>query len=318
MDSGRVKVIFFGTPGFARVILKKLIEAEYDISAVFTQPDRKVGRKQKVVFSPVKILALNKDLKIYQPDNLISPEVIENIEKLNPDLVIVAAYGKMLPKGILDIPRCGCINIHASLLPKWRGASPIQNSILAGEKETGVTLIRMNEKMDEGEMIAWRKTIIKKTENTEALSGRLADIGSELLIEKIPLWILGKIKTEQQDGKLATYCQPIKKEDGRIDWSHSAEKILRRFLAFQPWPGIWTEIKAKNGSKRLKLVEIIVDLQEDGGEDVGKVVKYNQRAAVQTGKGKIVLEKVQLEGKNISEIKDFLRGNKNFIGSRLG
>jgi methionyl-tRNA formyltransferase len=318
MDSGRVKVIFFGTPGFAEVILEKLIEAEYDISAIFTQPDKKTGRKQEVVFSPVKFLALEKDLKIYQPDNLISPEVIENIKELNPDLAIVAAYGKILPKSILDIPRCGCINVHASLLPKWRGASPIQNAILAGEKETGVTLILMNEKMDEGEIIDREKTNIEKTENLATLSKRLASIGSELLIENIPSWIAGKTKTEKQDGKLATYCPPIKKKDGKIDWNHSAEKIFRRFLAFQPWPGIWTEIKAKNGSKRLKLVEIIADLQQDGGEDVGKVVKYDQRAAVQTGKGKIVLEKVQLEGRNISEIKDFLRGNKDFIGSQLG
>jgi methionyl-tRNA formyltransferase len=317
MNTKQTKIIFMGTPGFAQVVLEKIFDSGYDIRSVITQTDKKSGRQQKVVYSPVKKLALEKDLKIIQPRDLNDPYVCNEIASADPDLIIVAAFGKILPKKILDIPRFGCINIHASLLPKWRGASPIQNAILAGEEETGVTLMLMNEKMDEGKIIALEKIGIKKDENTESLSERLANVSSELLIKNIPYWIAGKIKAKKQDELHATYCLPIKKKDGKIDWKRSAEEIYRRFLAYQVWPGIWTEIKAKNGSKRLKLIEIRADINKDSGENIGKVVKCNQSACVQTGKGLIAIEKVQLEGKKSSEMINFLRGNINFIGSQL-
>ncbi len=318
MNSRGARIIFFGTPKFAEFILEKLIKTGYDIPAVFTQPDKRNGRKQITVNSPVKQLAIENGIKIYQPDNLRDASVVKNIKKLSPELAVVAAYGKILPKEVLEIPPFGCINIHASLLPKYRGASPIQKAILDGEKETGITLITMNEKMDGGDIIAQEKTEIKRSENAELLSARLASIGGNLLVRTIPLWIERKIEPKKQDEKIASYCHPIKKEDGKINWKQSAEEIYRRYLAFHPWPGIWTKIKDKNVSKRLKLLEIIIDSKEGGGEDFGKVIKYGKGAAVGTEEGIIILKRVQLEGKKKMGIAEYLRGNQNFIGSQLG
>ncbi|MFA5925386.1 MAG: methionyl-tRNA formyltransferase [Parcubacteria group bacterium] len=316
MDAKGIKIIYFGTSHFAEIILDKLISEGFEIIAVVTQPDKKAGRKQMYVSSPVKQLSEKYSISVLQPDTFNDEAIIRKLGNMKPDLFVVASYGKILPKAVLGVPRFGCINIHASLLPKYRGASPIQNAILNGEKETGVTLMLMNEKMDQGDIIAQESVDIKKAENTEMLSERLAKVGAELTVRTVPLWTGGKIKAKKQDENLATYCRPIRKEDGRIDWRNSAEEIERRFLAFQIWPGIWTEIK--QNSKRLKLLSIKPEGESMGGEDAGKVIKYDQKAAVQTGKGIIILEEVQLEGKKAVPISDFLKGNQNFIGSRIG
>jgi len=245
-----------GTPRFAETILEKIIAAGYNVVAVFTQPDKKIGRKQKIAFSPVKNLAVGNKIKIFQPESLKDNSVAGEIKKINPDLIIVAAYGKILPKIILEAPKYGCINVHASLLPKFRGASPVQGAILEGEKETGITLIRMNEKMDEGDILIQKKIAIKEDNTAQSLSGKLGRLGSEMIIELIPDWISGKIKPAKQDDRKATYCRVIKRDSGKIDWEESAEKIYRKWKAYQPWPGVFTFFREGERMKQLKLIEM--------------------------------------------------------------
>ena len=311
------KIIFFGTPDFAAVILKALIDSDYDIAAVFTQPDKKVGRKQEVAISPVKDLALKNKIEIFQPQNLRDIKFVEEIKKINPDLFVVAAYGKILPKEILEIPKFGAINVHGSLLPKYRGASPVQCAILAGEKETGITLMRMNEKMDEGDILVQKKIKIEKNDTTDTLMKKMAELGSKMAVGSIPDLISWKIKPARQDHSKATYCKPVKKEEGRVDWNNTAEEIYRKWRAYFPWPGIFSDLKIRNQQKRLKLLKIEIVPNSETGEKPGKIVKYNQETAVQAKKGLVILKKIQLEGKKEMDVNEFLRGFPEFIGSEL-
>jgi methionyl-tRNA formyltransferase len=297
--------------------LKSLIENKYDIAAVFTQPDKKVGRKQKIEFSPVKDLALKNKIKIFQPESLLESGLSEVIKNINPNLFIVAAYGKILPKVILEIPKYGAINIHASLLPKYRGASPVQCAILAGEKETGITLMKMNEKMDEGDILAQEKIEIGEGETADVLLDKLSQLGAKMIVEFVPDWTQGKIKPVPQNHSEATYCKPVKREDGKIDWNSAAEEISRAWRAYHPWPGIYSILNLKNQSKRLKLLEIEIVSNINTGEKYGKIIEYDQKVAVQTEIGLIILKKVQLEGKKEMSIDEFLRGNIGFVGSEL-
>lgn len=324
MDVGKIaklinntKIIFFGTPEFAVVILKSLIDHEYNIVAVFTQPDKKVGRKQEIAYSSVKKIALENNIKIFQPENLRESGLDEEIKNINSDLFVVAAYGKILPKDILDIPMFGAVNIHTSLLPKYRGASPVQCAILAGEKETGITLMKMNEKMDEGEILLQEKIEISKNETAEALTEKLAQLGAKMIVEFVPEWIQGKIKSIPQDQNMATYCKPVRREDGKIDWNSAAEEIFRAWRSFQPWPGIFSMLAVKKQFKRLKLSKINIVPDVKTGEKNGKIIKYNQEIVVQAKNGLIVLKKIQLEGKKEMDADEFLRGNSEFVGSIL-
>ncbi|MCX6766474.1 MAG: methionyl-tRNA formyltransferase [Candidatus Moranbacteria bacterium] len=317
MGNQGTKIIFFGTPEFAAVILRSLIDHEYNIAAVFTQPDKKVGRKQEVFFSPVKELAAENKIKIFQPQDLRENGLSEAIKGIKPDLFAVAAYGKILPKDILEIPKYGAVNIHASLLPKYRGASPVQCAILAGEKETGITLMKMNEKMDEGDILLQEKIKIDGKDTTDVLMKKLAELGAKMTADFIPDWVNEKIDSFPQDHSKATYCKPVKKEDGKIDWNETADDIFRQWRAYQPWPGIFSDLKIKNRSKRLKLLGIGIVADMEAGEKPGKIVKYNRGIAVQAKKGLIALKKIQLEGKKEMDVNDFVRGNEEFIGSIL-
>ncbi len=303
------KIIFMGTPEFAAGIFESLLAAGYGIAAVFTQPDKKVGRKQNVVFSPVKKMALEKEIPVFQPEDLRDIGVIREIGEIGGDLIIVAAYGKILPKKILEIPKYGAVNVHASLLPKYRGASPVQSAILEGEKETGVTLMLMNEKMDEGDILAQKKTKIGPDDTARTLLRKLGKLGAEMTVGLIPDWIAGKVKPQKQDGKYATYSRIIRREDGRINWEDPAGAIYRKYKAFTPWPGIYTFFKRKNRALRLKLVAIAMVPDKNTGEKPGKIIKYNRNVAVQTGRGLIRLIKVQPEGKKTMSIEEFMRGN---------
>lgn len=302
-----------GTPHFAEVILKKLIVAKYDIAAVFTQPDKKIGRKQEMKKSLVKKLAEKNAISVFEPENLSGGNAVDEITRLRPDLVAVAAYGKILPKSILEIPRYGSMNVHASLLPKFRGAAPVQGAILAGEKETGITLMVMREKLDTGEIIAQKKVKISEEDNAETLTNKLAEAGAKLLVEVIPKWASGSMQAVPQDEKRTSYCRAVEKEDGKIDWNESAEKISRRWRAYQPWPGIYSFWD----KKRLKLAEIKTKNDFSSGEKPGKVVKYNREIAVQAGKGIVILKKVQAEGKKEMGAEEFVRGNSDFLRARL-
>ena len=317
MNLDRPKIIFFGTPQFAETILEKLVAEKYNIAAVFTRADKKAGRKQVLEKSPVKKLAEKKSIQIYQPADFVRNNVVEKIAKMRPDLIVVAAYGKILPKAILEIPKYGSINVHASLLPKFRGASPIQEAILSGEKETGVTLMLMNEKMDAGEIFKQEKVMIFENDNTETITKKLADQGAKLLIKTLPEWISGNIKAVPQDEKKASYCRIIKKEEGLVDWNNSGKAIFNKWKAYHPWPGIFTFFSYDKRQKRIKLIDIDLLLDSDSGEETGKVVEYEGRIGVQTSRGIIILKKIQEEGKRTVSIEEFVRGKRDFLSSFL-
>jgi len=327
-----MKFLFFGTPEFAAIVLEKLINAGYIPEAVICNPDEPVGRKQILTSPPVKRLIANGKqlmansgqlIEIFQPANKTDLSAIsDKLSTIKPDLAIIAAYGKIIPKEILDIPRFGILNIHGSLLPAYRGASPIQYAILNGDKETGVTIMKIDEEMDHGPVLANSKLLIADSDTCESLSKKLADLGVELLIKVIPDYISEKIKPVEQDHSKATYTKIIKKEDGKIDWLKSAQEIERMTRAFYPWPSAYANIKnqkSKIKNKILKIIEVEIILQYS---DVlkyspGKVFLKNSELAVKCGKGVLVVKKLQLEGGKVLTAKEFLNGHKDFIGSIL-
>jgi len=264
-----MKIIFMGTPEFGAIILEGLCQSEYKPILVITAPDKPAGRKQIITFLPVKIVAQKYNIPVSQPISLKNSSCVDFLIEKGPDLIVVAAYGQILPKEILEIPQYGCLNVHPSLLPKYRGSSPIQYTILNGDKETGVTIILMDEKMDHGPILAARElefsifnypSEARVGDEGEAFSDlqfsnlhdKLADLGAKLLIETIPKWLAREIKPKPQDDSKATYTKILKKEDGKIDWKKSAEEIERQIRAFELWPGsftIWEKIKNKEPLK---------------------------------------------------------------------
>jgi len=238
-----LKIIFFGTPDFAIPTLKKLA-ANFSIEAIITQPDKPIGRKKIITAPPIKKYALKRDFLILQPEKL-NQDFISRLKELKPDLGIVVAYGKILSKKILNIPKFGCLNIHASLLPKYRGAAPIQAALLHGDKKTGITIMQMDVGLDTGDIVSQKKIKIKKEDNFQTLHDKLAELGAELLIKTIPNYIAGKIKPKKQDESKASYFPTISKNQGEINWQNSAEKIFNQIRAFTPWPGAFTFFKNK-------------------------------------------------------------------------
>lgn len=313
----KIRTLFMGTPEFSATILAGLIEKKYHIVGVVTREDKPVGRKQEVEESPVKKKALEYKLPIEQPGKF-DQAAIEKIKSLKPDLIIVAAYGKILSKEVLGIPGLGCINVHASLLPKWRGASPIQNALLSGATETGVTLMLMDEGMDTGNILAQEKVAIAPDDTQASLESRLAEVSRDFLLETLPLWIERTIIPEPQDHTEATLCQLIEREDGHILWTDEAEAIYNRFRALYPWPGIFTFWKKGDEFLRLKLSRISFQKQSPQIlHPIGQVFEVGEKVGVQTGEGIVFLEAVQLEGKTEMPIAEFLLGNKDIIGSLL-
>lgn len=308
------KIIFMGTPDFAVPVLESLVASPYFLVAVFTQPDKKVGREQKVVSSPIKKLALKSNIFVCQPEKL-DQEAEQKISSLKPDLIVVAAYGQIIPRSILDIPKYSCVNVHASLLPEYRGASPIQSAILAGEKETGITIMLMDEKMDHGPILAQKKIKIYNNETGEFLHDRLAKVGAEFLAEVLPKYLEGKIKSKPQDHNKATFTKILTREDGHIDWTKSAEEIKCQVRAYYPWPGSWTVLD----SKRLKIIQTsILNSQLSVIKKPGKVfLTENKELAIACGKGYLTIEKLQLEGKKEMTAEEFLRGYSNIAGTIL-
>lgn len=316
-DAPKIRTIFIGTPELAAAILSGLVEKKYNIVCVITKPDRPAGRQQEMAGSAVKKKALEYGLPIEQPQKL-DQETVERIKALKPDLIIVAAYGRLLPKALLDIPGFGCINVHASLLPLWRGASPIQNALLAGDTETGISLMLMDEGMDTGDVLAQKKVAITSEDTTESLSRRLTEAGRDLLLEMLPLWIRRTLSPVPQDGSKATLCQLIEREDGHIIWTESAESIYNRYRALFPWPGIFSFWKKDGGLLRLKLCRVSYQKQSPQTQHlIGQVFEVGEKVGIQTGAGVIFPEEVQLEGKIRLPIAEFLLGNKDIIGSLL-
>ena len=274
------KIIFIGTSSFAITTLEELIENNYEILAVITAPDKPVGRKQEVIPSPVKEIALKYNLLILQPKKIA--EIEKKIHELKPDLILVSSYGQMIPKSILDIPKKKSLNLHPSLLPKYRGASPIQTAILNGEKTTGITIMKIDEKMDHGPIIAQQETDIKPDDTYESLESRLSEEVTKLLIEILPRYFKNKIKPKIQDEDNATYTKILTRDDGRIDLKENVQKIERKVRAFYPWPGTWTEIN----NQRIKILKVKI---KDGF---------------------LFLELIQPAGKKPMTGEEFFRGHK--------
>lgn len=302
-----IKTIFFGTPDFAVPILNSLIK-ETNLIAIVTQPDKKIGRKQIFLPSPIKKIAIKNDIKFFQPQKLKEEKIIKKIKELDPDLIIVAAYGKIIPKEILDIPKFKCINIHASLLPKYRGASPIQTAILNSEKETGITLILMNEKMDKGAIIAKVIEKIYNNDTSETLHNRLSQLGAKLLINTLPKYLAKKIIPKPQDHNLATYTKIIKKENGKINWHENALKIDQQIRAYTPWPSAFTFID----QQRFKILKAKAILKETK-KTFGSIFVENNKIAIACQKSYLLINKWQPESKKPINTKDYLHGHQDII-----
>ncbi len=314
-----INLVFMGTSNFAKKILASLLEREYNITAVYTQIDKPVGRKQEVIPTPVKHLAQKNKIKVFQPKKFDKQE-IEKLKEMSPDLIIVADYGKILPPEVLEIPTFNCLNVHASLLPKLRGPSPIQNALWKGKRKTGVTIIIMNENIDTGDIVSQKEQNISKYDTFLTLEQKLAELGGDLLVQTIPLWINQKIEPRQQDESKATLCQLIERNDGRIFFEKTAKEIYNQYRALYPWPGIFAFWNDRETLKRIKFIKISYNKNNPSEKfPLGKVFKEEntQKIAVQTGQGIIYLEKVQLEGKFAFMIEEFINGYPHFIGSIL-
>ena len=311
------RTIFFGTPSFAVPTLKGLLEGPDEVVAVVTQPDRKKGRGQRVAFSAVKEEALlnrTREILLFQPERVREETFQGNLRDLRPDLFVVAAYGQILPKSLLEIPRYGAVNVHASLLPKYRGAAPIAWAILKGERVTGVTIMRMDEGMDTGDILSQKEIPLEDEETAETLHDKLASLGAPLLLETVSRMKRGEVTPIRQDSSQVTYAPPLKKEDGRIDWRREAVEIDRQVRAFSPWPGAYTLVE----EQFLKIYRGEVRGEKPGG-NVGKVLWVGMDfIEVGTGGGSFLIKEVQREGKKRMTIREFLAGHPVPVGTVFG
>lgn len=319
----KMRIIFMGTPEFAAPGLRALLAApDFEIVAVFTQPDKAVGRRQIITPPPIKTLALKQGLKVFQPERIKNE--IETIKNLQPDLIVVIAYGQIIPPMILDLPVHGCLNVHASLLPKYRGAAVLNAPILNGDAATGVTIMKMEAGLDTGPILRQAKIQLNGRETLEEVHDRLAQLGAELLAPTIIDFTAGKIKPQAQDEALATYVKILKKEDGKIDWTKSAETIERMVRAYNPWPGTYALLN--NGSvahaglktsKLLKILEVEHEIFKTNAHKIGELFLHEQKLAVQCGQDALIILKLQIEGKKILNAKEFLAGQVNLVGAIL-
>jgi methionyl-tRNA formyltransferase len=308
------RIVFMGTPEFAVPTLLALDE-HHQVVGVVSQPDRRAGRGQKMTASPVKEAALERELPVFQPDTLRTPEALVYLADWRPDLIVVAAFGQILRLPVLRLPPHGCLNVHASLLPRYRGAAPISAAILAGDPVTGATIMCMDEGMDTGPILAQAKCPIGPDDTTASLTAKLADLGSHLLIETLPAWLAGEIAARPQDEAQATYCRPLSKEDGRLDWTRSAAHLDRQVRACHPWPGAYTTWEGK----RLKILRARPAAGWQGEAEPGTVVALEAgELAVAASQGALELREVQLAGKKPVAAGPFARGQRHLVGGSLG
>lgn len=299
-----MKVIFMGTPDFSVGILEKIIEAGHEVTLVVTQPDKPKGRGNTMQFPPVKECALAHGLEVFQPVKIRDTQNIEFLRKKEADIFIVAAFGQILPKTILDMPRYGCVNVHASLLPKYRGASPIQWAVINGDEISGVTTMRMDVGVDTGDMIAKKELRLAPDETGGSLFDRLAQLGAELCVQTMDMIEAGTAVYTPQNHEIATHTSMIRKELGAIDWSKPAEEIERLIRGLNPWPSAYTRLEGK--SFKIWRAKVLDESQE---YEPGCILVRNQKELiVQTGCGLLQLLEVQLEGKKRMEADAFLRG----------
>jgi methionyl-tRNA formyltransferase len=309
-----MRLVFFGTPAFAVPALRVLLDHGHEVAAVFTQPDRPAGRGQALRISAVKRLALEHTLAIEQPEKLRDPAVLERLRALAPEVIVVAAYGKILPKSFLDLPPHGAINVHASLLPKYRGAAPIQRAILAGDRTTGITIMQMNERMDAGDLLLQEEIAIQSDDTAESLGARLAQLGARLLVVALDRLAGGLLKARPQREAEATLAPLVKKEEGVIDWTRGAAEIERGIRAFTPWPGAYSFL----AGKLLKIHRAAVS-PATPPDAPGTVVRASDDVLeVAAGDHALRLLEVQLEGKRRLSARDFLAGKPLREGDVLG
>ena len=307
-----LRIIFMGTPEFACPTLQKLIDRDEEVVAVITQPDRPKGRGQQTLPPPVKALAERHGIPVMQPVKVRVPEVVERIRELAPDLIVVVAFGQILPKGLLEIPKYGCINVHASLLPRWRGAAPLNWSIISGDSETGVTTMLMDVGLDTGDMLLKKATPIDPDENTQTLHDRLSVIGAEALSETIDLLKAGNLVREKQDDTLSCYASMLKKEDGLVDWNKEPQVIKNLVRGMTPWPGAFSFLDGR----MLKIYRVRT---AGGAGEPGSVINAGREGLeIACAGGSIIVDELQLEGKKRLPAKDFLAGFKIEPGTILG
>lgn len=303
-----------GTPEFALPTLARLASA-YHIGGVVTQPDRPAGRGQRLLASPVKELALAEGLPIYQPARLRDPEAVACVRAWEPDLIIVAAFGQILSAEVLAIPRRGCLNVHASLLPRWRGAAPIQAALLAGDAVTGVTIMQMDAGLDTGPILAARATHIGDAENAGELESRLAELGAALLLDVLPDYLAGRLEPRPQPTEGVTLARSFRKQAPEIDWTQPASQLHNHVRAFAPTPGAYTTWEGQR-VKVLAAEPVAVSPSEPAIS--GQVSLYDNFPSVVTGAGQLVLKQVQMAGKRPLNGDVFVQGQRKFVGARLG
>lgn len=298
-----------GSPDFSLPTLQSLA-SRYAVVGVVTQPDRPAGRGRGLTSPPVKALAQRLEIPIIQPPSLRQPEMYEHLVNWKPDLIVVAAYGQILRANVLSLPPHGCLNVHASLLPRWRGASPIQAAILAGDQVSGVTIMRMDIGMDTGDILCQRETPIQDSDNAETLSDRLAKIGGDLLMETLPIYLEGKITPTPQNQDAATYAPLLRKEDGELNFSHGAIELERRIRAFTPWPGAYMNWQGKI----LKILRARAHLDNNRANELisGARVVFQGFPAITTSDGLLILVEVQPAGKRPIPGDHFLRGARGW------
>jgi methionyl-tRNA formyltransferase len=317
-----MRIVFIGTGEIGVPTLRALLNSEHEVIAVVTQPDKPVGREQRIEPPPIKkVLTRNGGfqtpkafgagkpplLEVLQPAKIKDPQSIKEIRRFTPDVIVVVAYGQILPRDVLEIPRLTCLNLHASLLPRWRGAAPVQAAIAAGDCETGITVMYMDEGLDTGDILLQRSVEILPNDTGGSLHDRLAHIAPGALLESLRLFVAGNAPRIPQDNALASYAPKLKREHGQIDWSESAEAIERKIRAYNPWPGAFMKVNHQN----LKVFSaLVVDLNGQSGE----ILRSDKDLIVAAGKGALSLAEVQLEGKRRMSAAEFLRGHGALLG----
>lgn len=311
-----MRIVFMGTPELAAVSLRRLIGAAgFEVDAVVTQPDQPKGRGLKLTASPVKEVARQANLPVLQPQRAREEHFIQQLAALKPDLIAVAAYGQILPKAILDLPRFGCLNVHTSLLPKYRGAAPIQHAILNGDAETGVTIMKMDVGLDTGDILTQERTAIEPSDNSQTLHDRLANIGADLLARTIPQYVSGAIQPRPQPAEGVSHAAKIKKQDGEIDWTQPARVIWNRVRGLVPWPGAFTHLPAEPHALLLKIWE--AEPMDRSGEP-GRILQADKNGiVVACGSGALIISLLQREGGRRLGAAEFLAGHPLKLGEKF-
>lgn len=307
-----MRILFMGTPEFAEVSLKALVEDNRDVVCVITQPDKPKGRGYEMAMPEVKVYAMEKNIPVYQPDTLKDEAILPLLEKYQPDVIIVVAYGKILPEYVLNFPKYGCINIHGSLLPKYRGAAPIQRAVIDGEKVSGVTSMYMEKGLDTGDMLIKRELPIGRETTAGEYHDALAILGGEVLLETLDALSKGGLNPEKQDDSLSTYASQLSKAEGEINWNNTSEQIYNKVRGLNPWPKAFSFI----GGKRF-VVDFVYKSEQSG--KAGEVLSADKDGIlVACGEGSVLIKEIKVEGKKKMSAEDYLRGHKIERGTLLG